>query len=187
MKDSDAKQAFKDFLMKNLGVEEGKIDCKKKYADVIVKTDNNSDKWLYFEIKSSDRTQNKNNYKFGAVFKSQWKESIRHAGYYYFVIVEKLSDSGNSENNFNFYILSPDELRRYVSGYNVLTYINIRNTELEKATKISKSNIKEVWNTLNKNKYKDSITYEATDHGQMAYEKMISICKQEIEEEEHQN
>lgn len=117
--EAKCKSEFKKLICRALGVDEKCVDITKKCADVIVKLGGNDNEknWLYFELKTHKKS--KSSLQFGAVFKSQWETAKKNAGHYFFVLVSE-QDSG-----YHYCIVSPQRLKKYVTGINYFTYINI--------------------------------------------------------------
>ena len=120
--DVSQKKAFKEFLVRTMGIEKELITTTKNEADVVV-LNKNGDPEKYFELKTSKKTEedlSKKGY-FGAASISEWYAAYKRPEDYYFVFI-----IGKARKNYKYLILKAKDLYSYATVPPFAIYINIK-------------------------------------------------------------
>ena len=130
--DKEIKKDLKKLLIKSFNITENRV-VEEKTTDLIVKLGDNPDEWLYFEIKSTDKENRQNHYKyFGAISLNQLVEAYKHPGHYFFVIASR------NKSGFKYVLTTPEILLSYLTGYYLHADFTIPEVSLEKVYMESK-------------------------------------------------
>lgn len=145
--DVSQKKAFKEFLVKTIGIDENFITTTGNEADVVVlNKDGVPEK--FFELKTSKKTEenlSKKGY-FGAASLTEWYVAYKRPEDYYFVFI-----IGKARKNYKYLIVKAKDLYSYATVPPFAIYINIKFGEYLNAFK-----------KLNEVKKIDSIDDEVT-------------------------
>lgn len=125
MKESKFKEDLTLLLSEAFNVEPEDVQGDRT-TDFIVRIGKDESDWLYFELKSTDKSGRDNQgVYFGATSLSQLVEAEKHPNHYFFI----LASHDNGKTTYG--IATPEELKSYLTGFYMRADFNIPNSKMD--------------------------------------------------------